>query len=29
VFGPDGHVIALAKDEDDACKPVVVLSPAG
>jgi tRNA pseudouridine55 synthase len=29
VFGPDGHVIALARDEGTSCKPVVVLSPAG
>ncbi|WP_439660965.1 tRNA pseudouridine(55) synthase TruB [Lentzea sp. HUAS TT2] len=29
VFGPDGHVIALVKDEGTACKAVVVLSPAG
>ena len=29
VFGPDGHVIALVRDEGDAAKPVVVLSPAG
>lgn len=29
VFGPDGHVVALAKDEGDVAKSVVVLSPAG
>ncbi|TWP50181.1 tRNA pseudouridine(55) synthase TruB [Lentzea tibetensis] len=29
VFGPDGHVIALVKDEGAVAKPVVVLSPAG
>ncbi|GLZ31183.1 tRNA pseudouridine synthase B [Lentzea sp. NBRC 105346] len=29
VFGPDGHVIALVKDEGKVAKPVVVLSPAG
>ncbi|MFD9740220.1 tRNA pseudouridine(55) synthase TruB [Umezawaea sp. NPDC059074] len=29
VFGPDGHVVALAKDEDGVARSVVVLSPAG
>ncbi|ONI88420.1 tRNA pseudouridine(55) synthase TruB [Saccharothrix sp. ALI-22-I] len=29
VFGPDGHVVALAKDEGPIAKPLVVLTPAG
>ncbi|MET1076343.1 MAG: tRNA pseudouridine(55) synthase TruB, partial [Umezawaea sp.] len=29
VFGPDGHVVALAKDEEGVARSVVVLSPAG
>lgn len=31
VFGPDGHVVALARDEldDDGARPVLVLDPAG
>ncbi|GAA2662111.1 MULTISPECIES: tRNA pseudouridine(55) synthase TruB [Actinosynnema] len=29
VFGPDGHAVALAKDEGELAKPVVVLTPAG
>ncbi|WP_189222960.1 tRNA pseudouridine(55) synthase TruB [Saccharothrix coeruleofusca] len=29
VFGPDGHVVALAKDEGPVAKPLVVLTPAG
>jgi tRNA pseudouridine55 synthase len=29
IFGPDGHVVALAKDEGELAKPLVVLSPAG
>ncbi|MGM1064931.1 tRNA pseudouridine(55) synthase TruB [Saccharothrix sp. Mg75] len=28
VFGPDGHVVALAKDEGPIAKPLVVLTPA-
>ncbi|WP_106613467.1 tRNA pseudouridine(55) synthase TruB [Saccharothrix carnea] len=27
VFGPDGHVVALAKDEGPIAKPLVVLAP--
>ena len=29
VFGPDGHVVALAKDEGPIAKPLVVLTPIG
>lgn len=29
IFGPDGHVLALAKDDDGATTPLVVLAPAG
>jgi tRNA pseudouridine55 synthase len=29
VFGPDGHVVALAKDEGAIAKPLVVLAPVG
>ncbi|WP_338019469.1 tRNA pseudouridine(55) synthase TruB [Saccharothrix deserti] len=29
VFGPDGHVVALAKDEGPIAKPLVVLNAAG
>ncbi|TQM83490.1 tRNA pseudouridine synthase B [Saccharothrix saharensis] len=29
VFGPDGHVVALAKDEGPIAKPLVVLAPVG
>ncbi|KAA2258602.1 tRNA pseudouridine(55) synthase TruB [Solihabitans fulvus] len=29
LFGPDGHVVALAVDEGRAAKPLVVLTPAG
>ncbi|GAA1272216.1 tRNA pseudouridine(55) synthase TruB [Saccharothrix xinjiangensis] len=29
IFGPDGHVVALAKDEGPIAKPLVVLTPAG
>ncbi|MEU4741054.1 tRNA pseudouridine(55) synthase TruB [Actinosynnema sp. NPDC023658] len=29
VFGPDGHVVALAKDEGPIAKPLVVLTPVG
>ncbi|MEV8436522.1 tRNA pseudouridine(55) synthase TruB [Actinosynnema sp. NPDC051121] len=29
VFGPDGHVVALAKDEGPIAKPLVVLAPIG
>ncbi|MEU5693953.1 tRNA pseudouridine(55) synthase TruB [Actinosynnema sp. NPDC020468] len=29
VFGPDGHVVALAKDEGPIAKALVVLTPAG
>jgi tRNA pseudouridine55 synthase len=29
VFGPDGHVVALARDENDHAAPLVVLAPAG
>ncbi len=29
VFAPDGHVIALAKDEETHATPLVVLAPAG
>ncbi|MER5264735.1 tRNA pseudouridine(55) synthase TruB [Actinosynnema sp. NPDC002837] len=29
VFGPDGHVVALAKDEGPIAKPLVVLTPSG
>jgi tRNA pseudouridine55 synthase len=28
VFGPDGHVVALMRDEDGQARPVVVLAPA-
>jgi tRNA pseudouridine55 synthase len=29
VFAPDGHVVALAKDEETHATPLVVLAPAG
>ncbi|MFD7657573.1 tRNA pseudouridine(55) synthase TruB [Actinosynnema sp. NPDC059797] len=29
IFGPDGHVVALARDEGPIAKPLVVLTPAG
>jgi tRNA pseudouridine55 synthase len=29
IFGPDGHVLALAKDEEGGTTPLVVLAPAG
>jgi tRNA pseudouridine55 synthase len=29
IFGPDGHVLALAKDEEGRTTPLVVLAPAG
>ncbi len=28
VFGPDGHVVALAVDEAGTARPLVVLAPA-
>ena len=29
IFGPDGHAVALVRDEGRTARPVLVLAPAG